>query len=689
MAIHWQISFRSLRANTLYTVNIYDSTYSGTPIPLKGGAQSFITEEDDDDDPFIPIRTQTGSICIVDDGYAADGVTAVDWKEIMPQTGHSRPVTLTHEENGATITDWQGFMQAQDFSGVLYGNPQEREFSVQCPLMALNSQQPSVSDVECKNFAYVLNLAAATIEALSLQTIGFDDIYIQGNTDARAWLLKKFDWMNVLKDDDEEELKPQYDIYEITEDVCRFWGWSMRTKGRTMYLTCYDDSSEQKFLHLTRNELRQLGAGTSTGTADITLTPYTLEGDIFASTDNEDYKRQGPDKATVGADCNEQDVVLEFAPVSVEKTMDNTGYTWVNGNHTNTGYFTTQTIRTFDSLRLSGSATQDGGFCRRQIFTDRDQESADKADLVIAHAFSKTTPCAQLTMKRWRNYGGGSLSISGSVYQEAKVMEATDDSWYMFVRIGIGTSRSAAKWFRLTCDENGNIFRSWTTSPQMLAVHVNSNSLNGFAAYKFISEEAYISDTDIDWGNFAAIPVDAGLNGQLFLDIMGFHSYNGGVTTGEIADLRVKFSRDTTYIVNNTTQTRPRTMSNERVSSMDYKAINTNGSGNEWNTDCIFASDNNMEYGYGLIMNTDGTWMDKAIYNSVNEYPEQHLANRVSAFWASNKRQVIAVLRSDAVADISPLYKLTMESVWRFHPIAISRDWWNDETTIKMLQSNI
>lgn len=31
MAIHWQVKFRSLRAETLYTVNICDDSYTGSP----------------------------------------------------------------------------------------------------------------------------------------------------------------------------------------------------------------------------------------------------------------------------------------------------------------------------------------------------------------------------------------------------------------------------------------------------------------------------------------------------------------------------------------------------------------------------------------------------------------------------------------------------------------------------------
>ena len=132
MAKNYSITFKSLRAGTVY--QLYIGGGSGTAVALKGGAQPCTTQEDDSDDQFTPIRTQSGYIRIIDDGYAADGVTAFKWKDLIPQTNTSRPVTLTA---GGTVV-WQGFMQSQDFSGELYGNPQEREFPVHCVLSALN-----------------------------------------------------------------------------------------------------------------------------------------------------------------------------------------------------------------------------------------------------------------------------------------------------------------------------------------------------------------------------------------------------------------------------------------------------------------------------------------------------------------------------------------------------------------------
>jgi hypothetical protein len=150
MAKNYTIQFKSLRAGTTYVVNIGGGT--GTPVPLKAGATPFVTQESDDDDMFTPIRTQSGYLRIVDDGYAADGVTPFDWKDLTPATDTERPVTLT--ANGSVV--WRGFMQAQDFGSTLYGNPQEREFPLQCVLTVTQGTDINYQQTDVQNFAYLL-----------------------------------------------------------------------------------------------------------------------------------------------------------------------------------------------------------------------------------------------------------------------------------------------------------------------------------------------------------------------------------------------------------------------------------------------------------------------------------------------------------------------------------------------------
>jgi hypothetical protein len=120
---------------------------------------------------------------------------------------------------------------------------------------------------------------------------------------------------------------------------------------------------------------------------------------------------------------------------------------------------------------------------------------------------------------------------------------------------------------------------------------------------------------------------------------------------------------------------------------MEYTSQNGNNVRNEWNADCIYASDNDMAFGYGLIINPDGTFMKTAVYGATNQHPEQNLADRVTTYWQQARRKVyVEMMANDTnVAAISPEKKVTLDST-TFYPIAISRDWRDDITEITMLE---
>ena len=136
----------------------------------------------------------------------------------------------------------------------------------------------------------------------------------------------------------------------------------------------------------------------------------------------------------------------------------------------------------------------------------------------------------------------------------------------------------------------------------------------------------------------------------------------------------------------------------ERVTSKEYAAVNTNDSKDEWNANCIFASDNNMEYGYGLLLDGSGNIISTVNYNGSGEHPEQHLANRVANYWASAKRKIDSELLANVAQSISsggtvsiggilPNHKVSMDS-GTFAPIAISHDWRDDVVKLSLLQQS-
>lgn len=698
-SIHWKIIFKSLRAGTVYTVNIWkDGTLpSGYPLKLKGGEEPFTTDEDDDEDMFAPIRTQSGYFRIVDDGKAVNAngqEVAFDISSLYPVTATDRPVTLTDGQGNVV---WQGFMQAQTFGSELYGNPQQYEFPIQCPVKALESKEPSTASVALRNFAYLVDQALQQLP----QPIGFDTIYVQGGTDAQQWLLKKFDWQNFLDNGGETEadLVAKYNFQEMLEDMCKYWGWTLRTKGRTLYLTQGDQVTDAtRFLRLTRQELSQLAAyvsGTIPGTTSDTYSGLTLHGDIFASTDNDISICLGYNKAVVKSDCNSEDQVIEAFPQSVEQAFEARGYTWIGEDGSKTiGYYMTPITRSFTSGLLDGSTPSSGVagyFTRRQIYSTEDADKPSVCDVItLPKTYNINHATVSLQTKKMMAFGAGSLKISGEIYHGALKFDNATNRNILRVRIGVGRTRATAKWFYL--NNISALFPTGTygwretqqASQQESWLIMTGGSIKGPGRYY----DTILLDQHIEV--YDAIPISASdaLFGYVFIDFLGATASvdeEWPFPSCDIANFKIEYTRDEVWIPTTAHEQRGRSLVTERRTSKEYSATNGNQATGNYNVDCIFASDDNMKYGYGLLINADGSYMETASFGGTQQHPEQHLADRIAGYWAESKQSIATELRTDAINDITPLHRITMAG-HAFIPIAISHSWRDDVTKLKLME---
>lgn len=691
MAKNYSISFKSLRAGTVYTLNIGGGT--GSAVPLKGGAAPFETQEADDDDFFIPLRTHTGYIRIVDDGFAADGVTAFDWKDLVPDTDFSRPVTLTA---GSTVV-WQGFMQAQNFSGTLYGNPQEREYPVQCPLSALSACDVDGTNRELKNFAYLIQQAFANITSAG---ISISRYIFQGGASARNWLMMLIDWQNMIMASD-DGISSKYDNQRAIQDVCQFWGWSCRANGSDIIFSCADDRTNMPdALILTQSQLDTLATGVSSGSVETFFSAVTMSGNIFAGVENDDLRVRGFSRAMVTADGNPADKsVIGFAPTPVEKDMKSrSSYTETDGDKM---VYYTADLTSFTYDYFTGSCR--GGYATFNIADVRESYTAasgNTGDVIrIRRSWSSDSATAYAQMQTSFHhsfydaggivfYSDGGFTLKGEIWRKATKLEDHDDNGIgnktMKMRLGIGTSRGNALWF------NGS---SWGSSVSAFTVAVGSTD------GKFYIKTTSGSMTTLR----EVIPTNQQyLMGILYVEFLGSSDIDetDGQRSFDIRDFSIEFTRNTT--------TRQESVSInlsqgyifggarkysvlERADSREYVAKNSNKVRNEWNFDNIYASDNDMQNGYGVVLNTNGTQMGKQTYGTTQKFPEQHLCDRVAAYWATAKRELRLMLRTDQISNVTPQNTVGFNDTATFgstifYPIAISHNWRDDITYITLLQ---
>ena len=655
MAIHWKIPFKSLRSGTVYTVNIYDDSYTGTAVVLKGGAQPFTTQEDTANDFFVPVRTQSGYLRIVDDGLDANG-NAWNWKTIIPETDTSRPVTLT---NASNVVVWMGFMQAQDFGNVLYGNPQEREFPVQCPLTVTECTDINYQQTAIQNFAYLLKQIIDSIPS----TCRPSNIYLQGGTDAQALLLKCIDWQNFVNKNADDSLSARFNMYQCLEDMCRFWGWTARVHGVDMFLSCADEGSS--WLKLTYAQLTTMAGGSSAGTTQ-TFSTISMSGDIFASTHNDDYLQRGCRKATVTGNGNtaNEDVLFAF-PASVEKTMIS------GGNYRDGDVLYTQDITSFSSALMTGSCVSGKATFNKMLvgsdgsFGTQSPTSRQEYDVIkIKDDYSGTALASMETVYQHSFYdttvpnGGfdyGGLYMNFDIFRNGERYEDYDSGgagrYHIKVRVGIGTSRANALWY------NGS---TWSSTASDITIRVGD-------------EKAPSNMLSINTNH-------ANMKGILFVDFMGSNDIPAinGKRRFEIVNFSVSFQRRVySWLFNTET----------RADTREYTATNQNKMVDEVGVDCAFASENDLQFGYGVILNPDGTHLTGYNYNgsSTATHPEQHLADRIVNYWETSKRRLQVELRLNTITEPTPQNKVTIDSS-TMYPISISHEWRDDVLILTLLE---
>ena len=670
---NYSITFKSLRAGTVYTLNIGGGT--GAAIPLKGGAQPFTTQEDDSDDMFTPIRTQTGYIRIMDDGFdARTPAQAFDWTDLIPDTDTSRPVTLRHTTNGVTYVDWQGFMQAQNFGSTLYGGVQVREFPVQCPLTALSASGVDATNRELKNFAYIIKQAFDNLTGITISNFIF-----QGGTKAQDMLLKLVDWQNLVSEEN-GVISGRYDNLQVLTDVCAFWGWTARVCGQNVYFTCADDSTLMpNALVLTDTQFATMAGGTAAGsTSETFLSNISPSGDIFASVNNEDYQVRGYQKAIVSTDSNSASSALITAfPNSVEEIMEGMGYYTETHNPYSIVY--SNDLMSFNSSFLSGTATSNRGSFNLMKIVKSGQEPSVRDVIRIKRHYSSSLTCATLQTAFQHVYVGNTnvqfgrfptgIKIMGVAYREGERYNDYSSTTgmgnkSMYMRLGIGSSGNIRWW-------NGT---SWTSTKSSFQVTLGNE---GDVLWSFYMEGRHRINSQI-------IPLVASpsLYGQVYVELLGSDDMPYNSDNYRAFDL-AGFSVELAYDSSRMTVWGEKTLDSMR----EYKATNNQRMDAEWNADLIYATDDNLGRGYGLVINpSDHTIMTTYAYDGTNgEHPEQHLANRVVAWGASAKRKIYTELMTNIVGSITPRNTVTLGGVTG-HAISISHDWRDDITQLTTMQ---
>ena len=231
--IRWQIPFVSL-SGTHYRVDIYDEG-TFTPVQLTAGPTPFVTEEDNSDDFFSPVRAQTGTLQICT--LKPDG-TYITLDDLLPTNNTARPIFLINIDNSDEI-EWQGFMSCEAYSQNYTGIPQILDIPVISVLEAMKS-------IEISSYWFA-QVSGETIESFIVDIINqvYEDhgiqlsaVYSQASDDILSkyiFVSKYFSYESNESTGNITYIKTAASLYDIFDEICSFMGWCLREVGTTLY----------------------------------------------------------------------------------------------------------------------------------------------------------------------------------------------------------------------------------------------------------------------------------------------------------------------------------------------------------------------------------------------------------------------------------------------------------------------
>lgn len=215
---YWTVSFKS-RTGKSYRIQILKPTGSQN-VELMPADVPFVTNEEGNEDMFVPVKVQTGYINIISSDVALT-------RNIIPTTGGTRTVDLYEITSTGDKLLWQGYVEPQMLSMKIWQGPQKLKIPVECPLSALK-YTPFSSQKGTMTIA----------ELLHGLTTDFTRVYIQGTPigpSTSTTIFTTYSWLG-------KKIYPSLftsasmSKYEVLEEVCKFFGWTCRFKASDLYL---------------------------------------------------------------------------------------------------------------------------------------------------------------------------------------------------------------------------------------------------------------------------------------------------------------------------------------------------------------------------------------------------------------------------------------------------------------------
>ena len=219
-----------------YTLEIYDRTgYQGDTVELTGGPHPFVTQEDDSEDFYTPIRTQSGNIEFV--------VTDPDIvRQMIPAKATDHQVVLWKgPETGTREVCWLGYISSEMFTQPWEPAP----YVVTVPVVSVMEAMKGVQFTQAEGLTTLRSAMLAVNNEITWAPTSmiYPDIFppagvYVNNNNFREWVKPiKRSQLGIGTD--------KYDcqsLYDVVEAFCKYFGVSLHEDAGNFVFVIHDES---------------------------------------------------------------------------------------------------------------------------------------------------------------------------------------------------------------------------------------------------------------------------------------------------------------------------------------------------------------------------------------------------------------------------------------------------------------
>ena len=684
-AVRWTIPFASLNG-TRYRIDIYDEGFSGTPVELRGGEVPFTTTENESDDLFSPVRSQTGTIEVCT-AIPAGGMLKLD--DILPANNIARPVRLVNLSNSNAI-EWQGFLSCEAYSQDYTAVPQILDLPVISVLEAMASVQ--VNTARNNGLVKLNNAIYNALNEITVQSgLSYFTHINYSKTDYRIFTkyINQMAFFELKEYTNESSINYVIDglsTKEVLSRLCTLMGWIAREQGTELYLERIGET-----IGMRRDTLSGFYNSFNTGATDVPLAAMNMANLTWRGANHQRTVVQGA--KSVGVEANVKKYELKFGlPDFPEENLIH----GVNGN--------------FDSYVTMNTAFSNMLTFHYYLAQIADTQAAYSAegDAEDAYESSALNPSTDISAKYPVYTQGQSYYLQRTIgaffgkvlyddeYVDGLFVAAVNEldlgtrapivfKMQSILEYTITSGHLVLTFDALTIKAGDAAFSQFVGSPSIV-MKFGNQYWNGSI---WTSSPAVWTPNLAQWADFPSfrIPVSFTMQGEISIEVYGSVAGGTNASGQRFMPYYDMFFRDLSVVHD---PGEPENTYADRDRNQYVQLLGTNFR-DEVSITTELATSLNNHPSPALVMETSYTPVTGLDYTvsggTENRRPEKDLLSRMASYYGAARQQLkLEVLHPTQAA--LPVIKLNgIGDGKKYLPLAESRDWAADKSTLTCFET--